>query len=473
MADDRTLRAIPRIAELIAKADALLITAGAGMGVDSGLPDFRGPKGFWGAYPALANLGISFEQMAQPQWFAEKPDMAWAFYGHRQQVYRETKPHDGFRMLLEWGRAMPAGFFVVTSNVDAHFQIAGFPGHRLVEQHGNIHRYQCTGPCSRLIWHYDLPGRPPELAPDLKIELSMMRAFGKLPLCPECGGLARPNVLMFNDGGWLDDVRRVQEGRYRDWLAGLRDKRVVILECGAGTAIDTIRRMGEDVAQRSMTTLVRINPVSSEADESVIGLSLPALEALGRIDEALPEPFRRRGRDAVPEPPRLCVFDEAADASPGTRLRYVAEGSESIKLSKMFKDAWPIQLANGMKVWVEKLHVQRNYLDFRMGSLLPSRAHATMVIDEAKEFVRKNYFQPEPVVIPPKLYDARSDAPILPALWFAAQIRSHEDVNAEEVGSIIGLIWFAEIDDTKSIRTFVEEALAHVDWKKQASGYWS
>ena len=34
-------------------ADGLLITAGAGMGIDSGLPDFRGPGGFWAAYPAL------------------------------------------------------------------------------------------------------------------------------------------------------------------------------------------------------------------------------------------------------------------------------------------------------------------------------------------------------------------------------------------------------------------------------------
>ena len=42
-----------RCAELIGQADGLLITAGAGMGIDSGLPDFRGPGGFWRVYPAL------------------------------------------------------------------------------------------------------------------------------------------------------------------------------------------------------------------------------------------------------------------------------------------------------------------------------------------------------------------------------------------------------------------------------------
>jgi NAD-dependent SIR2 family protein deacetylase len=57
---DRTERSIRRAARLIAEADALLITAGAGMGVDSGLPDFRGREGFWRAYPALGRLKIPF-----------------------------------------------------------------------------------------------------------------------------------------------------------------------------------------------------------------------------------------------------------------------------------------------------------------------------------------------------------------------------------------------------------------------------
>jgi len=56
-------------AEAIKAADALLVTAGAGMGVDSGLPDFLGTKGFWRAYPVIAKLGLSFEEMANPAWF--------------------------------------------------------------------------------------------------------------------------------------------------------------------------------------------------------------------------------------------------------------------------------------------------------------------------------------------------------------------------------------------------------------------
>ena len=74
-------------------------------------------------------------------------------------------------------------------------------------------------------------------------------------------------------------------------------------------------------------------------------------------------------------------------------------------------------------------------------------------------------------MIPPKLYDATSDSPILPPLRFAARIRSWEPVNVEDEGSWMNLVWFAEIDDNKSIKSFVEEALAQVDWQNQAAGY--
>lgn len=471
MTGDRTVRAIPRVAELIANADALLITSGAGMGVDSGLPDFRGGNGFWGAYPALANLDISFEQMAQPAWFDEKPDMAWAFYGHRQQLYRETKPHDGYRMLLEWAQAMPAGYFTVTSNVDGHFHYAGYPAEQILEQHGNIHRYQCCSPCCRTIWYFNYPERAPHRPPDLQIDLGMLRAFGKLPRCPECGGLARPNVLMFNDDRWLDDVRRIQKSRYLDWLAKVRGRNVVVIECGAGSTIDTIRRLSEEVTERPLTTLVRINPAASEDDASVLSLRMPALEAITRIEGALPEGFRQRVLAAVPEPRRVINFDESEAVSPGTRRRFVSRDLATIKYMRMTSNAYAFRLACGAKVWVEKVDLKRNYLDWRLSADLPRSSHVTTVLEEAREFVRKALHGPEPVVIPPKLYDASSDSPILPALRFAAQARSWERINDVDEGSWMNLIWFAEIDDDKSIKQLVQEALAQVDWKKQATGY--
>jgi NAD-dependent SIR2 family protein deacetylase len=69
-------------AELISQADGLLITAGAGLGIDSGLPDFRGDNGFWKAYPALGELGMQFFEVANPKAFTSMPAVAWGFYGH-------------------------------------------------------------------------------------------------------------------------------------------------------------------------------------------------------------------------------------------------------------------------------------------------------------------------------------------------------------------------------------------------------
>jgi NAD-dependent SIR2 family protein deacetylase len=215
--------------------------------------------------------------------------MAWAFYGHRQQLYRETKPHMGFSMLLDWGRAMPGGYFVVTSNVDGQFEKAGFPAERILEQHGSIHRMQCSRPCSEHIWL--------EESKALDIDLENITARGRLPRCPECGDVARPNVLMFVDPDWLAEVTREQEQRYREWLASVRGRRLVIVELGAGTAIATIRMLGERLAsERDRVTLVRVNPDATDAEEPVIPVRLGALEALRRIEEKLPEGFREAMR---------------------------------------------------------------------------------------------------------------------------------------------------------------------------------
>src|SRR5512143_2212890 len=100
---------IERAAQSVRRADALLIGAGAGMGVDSGLPDFRGAQGFWRAYPVYEKLGLDFSSMANPRWFTADPAFAWGFYGHRLELYRKTVPHAGFALLERWARGMRHG----------------------------------------------------------------------------------------------------------------------------------------------------------------------------------------------------------------------------------------------------------------------------------------------------------------------------------------------------------------------------
>jgi len=68
---------IEHAATFIREADGLVIAAGSGMGVDSGLPDFRGKRGFWKAYPALGRARLDFRAVATPQAFATSPTRAW------------------------------------------------------------------------------------------------------------------------------------------------------------------------------------------------------------------------------------------------------------------------------------------------------------------------------------------------------------------------------------------------------------
>ncbi len=271
--------AIKRAREYIKEADALLITAGAGMGVDSGLPDFRGSSGFWKAYPAIKDLGYSFVEMANPRWFKNKPALAWAFYGHRLNLYRETKPHKGFDMLLELGGQMRDGYFIFTSNVDGHFQTAGFDKERIYECHGAINHFQCTKNCTKDIWD----------AKNIQIEVDM-EIFKALnfPLCPRCGAVSRPNILMFGDWNWNSSISDYQEMRLGDYLERLRDKesKIVIIEMGAGKAIPTVRMFSENIAEKPNAKLIRINPRDTSIDDRWgVSIELGALEGLRRILE--------------------------------------------------------------------------------------------------------------------------------------------------------------------------------------------
>jgi len=267
-----------RAAAALRKARALVVTAGAGMGVDSGLPDFRGDQGFWKAYPPYERLGISFVDAANPAQFEGDPEMGWGFYGHRLHLYRDTVPHRGFAILRRWIEELGLPAFVVTSNVDGQFQKAGFDAERIEEVHGSIHHLQCTTPCSDAIW---------QNAEEVPVELSTMRAR-RVPRCPRCGAASRPNILMFGDWSWIADRSQGQRRTFEAWLEGLGgDAPLVAVELGAGTAIPTIRYATERLGGRPGATAVRINPREPSIGAPHLSLAVGALAGLGAIDAAL------------------------------------------------------------------------------------------------------------------------------------------------------------------------------------------
>ena len=249
------------------------------MGVDSGLPDFRGTEGFWRAYPPIAKLGLRFDEMANPRWFANDPAFAWGFYGHRLHLYRDATPHDGFGILTRWAENMPLGNFVYTSNVDGHFQRAGFAPENILECHGSLNHLQCLADCGQAIW--------PAEDTQVSVDLAALRASSPLPACPSCGELARPNVLMFGDWGWDSERTNEQRKRFLNWIDKVEGRKVVAIEIGAGKAVPTVRHACEQFASDSDGTLIRINPREVNVPRGSIGLPLGGLEALNRLDEIL------------------------------------------------------------------------------------------------------------------------------------------------------------------------------------------
>ncbi len=262
-------------ANAIAQAEAIFISAGAGMGVDSGLPDFRGNEGFWRAYPLLRQEGLSFQDLANPQWFYDDPYRAWGFYGHRFTLYQGVVPHQGFNIIQQWCSTKTIEPFVFTSNVDGHFQKSGFHPDSVYECHGSINHLQCVDCCTNDIWALSRL--------HAIIQKENLVAAGELPRCPHCSAVARPNILMFGDGDWIATRSTHQFYKYDEWQAQHAKARIVTIEMGAGKEIPTAR-----YASDSMPGItVRINPRDADGNKNTISIAMGALEALLGIDKFL------------------------------------------------------------------------------------------------------------------------------------------------------------------------------------------
>jgi NAD-dependent SIR2 family protein deacetylase len=269
-------------AEAISRATFLVISAGAGMSADSGLPTFRGNEGFWTNYPSMRRLGLSFVECASPSHFRKDPHFGWAFYGHRYNLYKTATPHQGHQILRKWATLAKYGHFVFTSNVDGHFQKAGFDSSKVMECHGSIHYLQCLNDCRGDIWPVGEQG--------ISVDERMFRARDPLPTCPHCSSLARPNILMFGDHGWVSSRTDQQEGRMNEAVSTAEshsDCFKTIIEIGAGKAVPTVQWFSGSQLLYENSKLIRINLDDTEAYEQgkTIYLPMKALEALKKIDE--------------------------------------------------------------------------------------------------------------------------------------------------------------------------------------------
>ncbi len=254
-------------------ADALVINTGAGMGVDSGLADYRGNGGQWGQVESETDQSV-FE-VVNPKAFLDNPTYSWRVFGQRMKEYAETKPHNGFAILRNWIDTYQLDYFCLTSNIDGHFQKAGFAEENIRELHGTLAYFQSSRPhLTKEVWKNELTGN----------EILENAAKGIFPTCPVSKVMARPNVYMFRDDTYIDTRSKAQENKFKLFLERNKGKNILVFEIGSGPHVQTIRVKTRLLRTEYNANIVRINPKDYTIKAPNIGIAKGGLEALTEID---------------------------------------------------------------------------------------------------------------------------------------------------------------------------------------------
>jgi NAD-dependent deacetylase len=153
---------------LLKRSEIVMVSTGAGISAESGVPTFRGTDGLWKNYKA--------EDLATPEAFARDPVQVWEWYDWRRQIIQKVKPNPGHFALAEM-ETLVERFFLFTQNIDGLHQMAG--SKNVQELHGNIWRARCTKEQKTLT----LSDTPLRQIP---------------PVC-ECGNVLRPDVVWFGE----------------------------------------------------------------------------------------------------------------------------------------------------------------------------------------------------------------------------------------------------------------------------------
>jgi len=167
--------AIDQARRRIDAATRVVVLTGAGISTDSGIPDFRGPRGVWTRNPAAEKQSTIQNYLAEPEvrkaaWRARVDSPAWT-----------AEPNDGHRALVALERRGKL-HALVTQNIDELHQRAGSSPDKVVEVHGSMRRVMCWA-CGR---------RAP-----MEEALARVRAGEDDPRCPGCGGIQKSDTISF------------------------------------------------------------------------------------------------------------------------------------------------------------------------------------------------------------------------------------------------------------------------------------
>ena len=163
---------LTRIKEALRTSRKVVFLGGAGVSVASGIPDFRSPNGLYNKKRAD---GMRYEDLLSSDYFYADPKGFYDFYW-AEMVLPDARPNPAHLALAEYERGHDLS--ILTQNIDGLHTLAG--SKKVYELHGSVQRYRCLK-CHR---HYDL---------------SRLSRSG-VPTCPECGGLIKPEVVLYGEG---------------------------------------------------------------------------------------------------------------------------------------------------------------------------------------------------------------------------------------------------------------------------------
>jgi NAD-dependent deacetylase len=168
-------RDLERARELVQSAKRVVALTGAGISTDSGIPDFRGPKGVW-------TLNPKAERMSDIRYYTADPEVRRLSWQSRLAHPAWTaEPNSGHRALVDLERRGKL-HALVTQNIDGLHQRAGSSPERVLEVHGTLHQVMCLS-C-------DWKG-------PMQSVLERVRAGEEDPPCGECGGILKSDTISF------------------------------------------------------------------------------------------------------------------------------------------------------------------------------------------------------------------------------------------------------------------------------------
>lgn len=178
---------LEQIRAILADAENVVFFGGAGMSTESGIPDFRGTGGIY----TQDEEDISPEDMVSHDFLLHHPEAFYRFY-RSKMLFPDARPNEG-HYALAFLEARGKLSCVITQNIDGLHQAAG--SERVLELHGSVNHNYCLH-CGR------------------KYPLSAITESDSVPRCTACGGLIRPDVVLFGEGLNTEIFTEAEEAIY-------------------------------------------------------------------------------------------------------------------------------------------------------------------------------------------------------------------------------------------------------------------